>query len=285
MAGIATASCRILAARHFGGGAVGKAVLACAGLVAIACLASREPSSSGGELIPKTSDVDGNAPTLSVSPNGRSLIYQRATSAPDRPDFSLIDLNTQDVRPIALTESAAAAVRARGAVVGWRIGWSRDEGTAFLLSGDQALILAARARPEGRTWELADPRVQKIWLQPESTGRFQVVGAGTNEAKIVDSAQQGLVVASHRRSEGNVVIENLRVSPDETYLAYGVSSGRTFVSPTQGYVLRLDRRSEGRLLAAPLYGAFVWSPIGEKVFGVSREGQARVGIYRWSVDR
>jgi len=271
-------------------------VLRPAGLLCLllaSCMGGSSVTMPGGTPLAGTDDARCQGESaLSVSPDGRWLLYESRKGDAFAPVFVFLDLSdggSGGRHPTTLSPKAAElATEGRGPQL--PACWAADSGTAFF-PGQRGWFAVAVGSGERTLRPVPEPdcRHPGAALQPAGA---RVIQDSPTELRIVGAG--GAVLATHgvdAPAVDRVAADRLRSSPDGRWLAYVVTAFRgSFTAPPRGYVVptgpvpdQVDRAPE--LLVAPLYGAPVWSPDGALFACTGRPDAPGAGprILRWNL--
>ena len=256
------------------------------------CGGSQYPTSNGGTVVPGITDIRSYLDfTLSISPNGRWLLYATSKQDSHGPHLTLYDLESNNGYPTSYSPEAQVLLdRKVPALMDLR--WDRTSSLAAMPAGaSQALYLLATHDTDTLQWLVV--RSNDGLDLHEPTRRHNVAASVSPEnpqqLEFVDSTTR--VVALHAPSGGlgatGATVQATALSPSGRYLAYSVSTLKigTFADPPRLYVIQWPDNTTGpQFLGAPVYKTLHWHPKRDLLFALSRERKGAWRLIQWDLE-
>lgn len=265
--------------------------LALCSVILSSCGGSQYPTSNGGTPVPGIADPRSYLDfTLSLSPNGRWLLY--ATSQPPLPGphFTLYDFNTKTGHPTSYSQEAQLILDRRAPAPA-ALRWSGTSSLAAMPTGATRSLYVLKVDDTNNLKWIVAKNKQGLDLDesPLATVGARFSQENPREIEFVDGTTRTVARHTRRGRLGATAptIQSTALSPSGRYLAYSIASMKigSFANPPRLFVIEWpDNASSPQFLGAPVYKTLHWHPNRDVLFALSRDRTGKRQIIQWDVE-
>lgn len=257
---------------------------------AVMARATVDPRSTHGDALAGTEGIQPmGTESFSVSPDGRWSLFPLEGGTAATPRYVLYDLLTLARQEIGLGDQARQ-LTAQGRRFLPRAGcWDADS-RRVVVPGD-GLLFTLNPSHQPREWMVIDapPRTEyATYYHCDDRGahaRVRVERLNARTVQLVSASQPDHVLARHETVDPTVLgldVSHVTASRDGRWIAYVLTVDRlSFAAPPRGFLLELASTRAPRLLAAPVFGPFRWSPDSHYLYACARGRDRTLAIFRW----
>ena len=246
-----------------------------------------------GEPLKGTGEARLRGESVSLSPNGRWLLYYSDQSTLTDPALVLFDNDRRERYKVQLSPAATALAKKRR--IPYMTGgcWDMDSSRVWLLGMQGTDLFYIAIAQERQPFMLALAASSSVKARravhlcdsgKHTTPPVQVKRDGKRHLSLVDLEGNTLAEFRARWSQTRIDVEDLTLSPSGRYLSFILTGYRgSFSTGGRGYILPLILNESISLLfmGEPIIGPLMWAPRDKYLYAFKAAGSGQGQFFRW----